>query len=50
LVAVTDPENLRSQRVLTALGFKDLGLRDRPLPTRRGSTQQRSYELLIDRQ
>jgi RimJ/RimL family protein N-acetyltransferase len=50
LVAVTDPENLRSQRVLTALGFKDLGLRDRPLPSRRGSTQQRSYELPINRQ
>ena len=37
LIAVTDPENLRSQRVLTALGFKDLGLRDRPSPSRRGS-------------
>jgi RimJ/RimL family protein N-acetyltransferase len=50
LVAVTDPENLRSQRVLTALGFKDLGLRDRPSPSRRSSTQQRSYELPITRQ
>jgi RimJ/RimL family protein N-acetyltransferase len=49
LIAVTDPENLRSQRVLTALGFKDLGLRDRPSPSRRGSTQQRSYELPISR-
>jgi 8-oxo-dGTP diphosphatase len=49
LVAVTDPENLRSQRVLTASGFRDLGLRDRPSPSRRGSTQQRSYELPINR-
>jgi RimJ/RimL family protein N-acetyltransferase len=49
LVAVTDPENLRSQRVLTALGFRDLGLRDRPVPSRRGSTQRRTYELPINR-
>ena len=50
LVAVTDPENLRSQRVLMALGFRDHGLHDRPLPSRRGSTQRRTYELPIDRQ
>jgi ribosomal-protein-alanine N-acetyltransferase len=50
LMAVTDPENLRSQRLLTALGFRDLGLRDRPSPSRRGSAQQRTYELPISRQ
>lgn len=49
VIAVTDPENLRSQRVLTAVGFVDRGLRDRPSPSRRGSTQVRSYELPIDR-
>jgi RimJ/RimL family protein N-acetyltransferase len=49
LVAVTDPENLRSQRVLTASGFQDRGLHDRPLPSRRGSAQQRAYELPINR-
>ncbi len=50
LVAVTDPDNLRSQRVLTALGFNDHGLRDRPAPTRRGSTQLRSYAFPVGRQ
>ena len=50
LVAVTDPENLRSQRLLTALGFRDLGLSDRPSPSRRGLTQLRNYELPLDRQ
>ena len=50
LIADTDPENLRSQRILTAVGFKDRGLRDRSSPTRRGSTQLRGYEFPIDRQ
>jgi RimJ/RimL family protein N-acetyltransferase len=50
LVAVTDPENLRSQRLLTALGFRDRGLSDRPSPSRRGSTQLRNYEFPLDRQ
>jgi RimJ/RimL family protein N-acetyltransferase len=50
LVAVTDPENARSQRVLMALGFRDHGLRDRPSPSRRGSTQRRTYELPVNRQ
>ena len=49
LVAVTDPENLRSQRVLAASGFRDCGLSDRSKPTRRGSTQQRNYEFPISR-
>jgi RimJ/RimL family protein N-acetyltransferase len=48
LMADTDPENLRSQRVLTALGFRDGGLSDRPSPSRRGSTQLRRYEFPID--
>jgi RimJ/RimL family protein N-acetyltransferase len=34
LIAVTDPENLRSQRVLTALGFRDHGLHCRPAAAR----------------
>ena len=50
LVAVTDPENLRSQRVLTAVGFEDRGLSDRPSPSRRGSTQLRRYEFPLERQ
>jgi len=49
LVAFTDPENLRSQCVLTAAGFRDHGLRDRPLPSRRGSTERRAYEFTINR-
>jgi RimJ/RimL family protein N-acetyltransferase len=49
LVAVTDPENLRSQRVLTASGLTDCGLQNRPHPSRRGSTRMRAYELVIDR-
>jgi len=49
LVAVTDPDNLRSQRVLRALGFRDRGLSDRPSPSRRGSTQLRSYTFPLAR-
>ncbi len=47
LVAVTDPENARSQRVLAACGLVDRGLCDRPKPSRRGATQLRHYELVI---
>jgi RimJ/RimL family protein N-acetyltransferase len=48
LVAVIDPENVRSQRVLTACGLTDRGLRGRPQPSRRGSTQVREYELVFE--
>lgn len=44
IVAVADPDNLRSQRVLAAVGFKDCGLHARPSPSRRNSTQLRRYE------
>ena len=46
LIAVTDPGNTRSQRVLTACGLIDCGLRDRARPSRRGSTQVRKYKLV----
>lgn len=49
LVAVTDPENARSQRVLAACGLADRGLTDRAQPSRRGSAQVRRYELVIRR-
>jgi RimJ/RimL family protein N-acetyltransferase len=48
LRAVTDPDNVRSQRVLSACGLSDCGLTDRENPTRRGSTQVRRYELPIE--
>lgn len=48
LVAVTDAGNVRSQRVLTACGLADRGLRGRPQPSRRGSTQVREYELVFE--
>jgi RimJ/RimL family protein N-acetyltransferase len=47
LRAVTDPENLRSQRVLAACGLLDRGLVARREPSRRGSIQVRHYELPI---
>jgi len=47
LVAVTDPDNIRSQRVLAACGLADHGLRDRRQASRRGSRQVRSYELAL---
>ena len=47
IVAVTDPENFRSQRVLAAAGLADCGIIDRQLPSRRGATQMRRYELVI---
>jgi RimJ/RimL family protein N-acetyltransferase len=49
LTSVTDPENVRSQRVLTACGLIDCGLKDRDPPSRRGATQLRRYELNIVR-
>ena len=47
IVAVTDLENLRSQRVLAASGLTDCGIVDREAPSRRGATQMRRYELVI---
>jgi 8-oxo-dGTP diphosphatase len=49
LCAVTDPVNIRSQRVLSACGFLDRGLAARQTPSRRGSTQLRRYELPMER-
>ena len=49
LTSVTDPENIRSQSVLIACGLIDCGLKDREQPSRRGSTQLRRYELVIER-
>jgi RimJ/RimL family protein N-acetyltransferase len=49
LSSVTDPENIRSQSVLMACGLIDCGLKDRDQPSRRGSTQLRRYELVIER-
>jgi RimJ/RimL family protein N-acetyltransferase len=45
--AVTDPENQRSQRVLSAGGLAGLGLQDRGQPSRRGSTRLLHYELVL---
>ena len=47
ITSVTDPENARSQSILLACGFRDLGLEDRPKPSRHGSTQQRRYALTL---
>ena len=47
LCAVTDPENVRSQRVLAACGLLDRGLVARRKPSRRGSMQVRQYELSL---
>lgn len=49
LRAVTDPDNVRSQRVLAACGLMDRGLAARADPSRRGSIQMREYELPIER-
>jgi RimJ/RimL family protein N-acetyltransferase len=46
LAAVTDPANVRAQRVLAACGLADCGLRERARSSRRGSTQERRYELV----
>ncbi|HEX6119079.1 MAG TPA: GNAT family N-acetyltransferase [Dongiaceae bacterium] len=48
LVAVTDPDNTRSQRVLAACGLADRGLHDRSQASRRGSTKVREYELALE--
>jgi len=47
ITSVTDPENTRSQRILIACGFADLGLQDRPTPSRRGANQLRRFELTL---
>jgi RimJ/RimL family protein N-acetyltransferase len=47
LSAVTDPDNVRSQRVLAASGLVDRGLATRPQLSRPGSIQIREYELPI---
>jgi len=47
IVAVTNPENERSQSILRACGFHDLGLEDRATPSRRGAMQLRRYELVL---
>jgi 8-oxo-dGTP diphosphatase len=49
LIAVTDPANARSQRILSACGFAERGLMDRSKPSRRGSTQVLAYELPFER-
>ena len=49
LIAVTDPANIRSQRILSTCGLAGRGLTDRPKPSRRGSTQVLQYELPIER-
>ena len=49
LVAVTDPDNLRSQHVLSAWGLSNRGLKDRRPPSRRGSTRILEYELVLER-
>jgi len=45
LTAITDPENARSQRVLTKLGFRPLGERPREEPSRRGAATISAYAL-----
>jgi len=47
VVAITDPDNTRSQRVLTACGLADRGLRERRQSSRRGAKQVRSFELVL---
>lgn len=47
IVAVTDLENLRSQRVLAGADLVDCGIVDRQEPSRRGATRMRRYELVI---
>jgi RimJ/RimL family protein N-acetyltransferase len=47
IVAVTDPENQRSQRVLGAGGLAGLGLQDRASPSRRGAARLLRYELVV---
>lgn len=47
IVAVTDVDNVASQRVLSAAGLADRGLRDRDQPSRRNATVLRRYEMSI---
>ncbi len=47
VVAVTDIDNTRSQRVLSAAGLVDCGLHDRDQPSRRNTTTIRKYEMSI---
>lgn len=49
LIAITDPANVRSQRILSTSGFAERGLQDRSKPSRRGSMQMLEYELPIER-
>ncbi|HKP23928.1 MAG TPA: GNAT family N-acetyltransferase [Dongiaceae bacterium] len=49
LVAVTDPANVRSQRILSACGLAGRGLTGRPKPSRRGAAQVLQFELPIER-
>jgi RimJ/RimL family protein N-acetyltransferase len=46
IVAVTDPANAASRRVLAKAGFRELGPRRRDPPTRRGSPEIIDHELL----
>jgi len=46
IVAVTDPANAPSRRVLAKAGFRELGPRRRDPPTRRGSPEIIDHELL----
>jgi len=48
LIAVTDPANVRSQRILSASGFVERGLMDRAKPSRRGSTHVLEFERPIE--
>ncbi len=47
IVAVTDPDNARSQGVLAACGLRGRGEGERAQPTRRGSTRLARYELIV---
>ena len=47
IVAVTDPDNTRSQRVLSAGGLVGLGVQDRASLSRRGATRLLRYELVV---
>ena len=47
LLAVADPENLRSRRVLEKTGFRAVGLQPPDRPSRRGATALCAYELAL---
>jgi RimJ/RimL family protein N-acetyltransferase len=44
LIALADPENLRSHRVLVKSGFRLTGTARRAVPSRRGTRMERRYE------